>query len=185
MPTGSVLLSNYSEKQSSKRSLLLVVIDAGLQPSKCIRADEARHARRQRELSEEAFVSLHIALEASFSLVIRLLKQQGVPNATAHDAAAWLHDHFDASFDLPVAQSTDKYFGEFHDQRVMTMHPASRWHLGVRCPHHRKLRVPFLAGARDFGDAVRVSSLYSRGLGRDDERVPLDPIVGITMSLPK
>ncbi len=30
-----------------------------------------------------------------------------------------------------------------------------------------------------------VSSLYSRGLRRDDEPVPLGPIVGITMSLPK
>lgn len=39
------------------------------------------------------------------------------------------------------------------------------------------------------GDALyldgNVSSLYSRGLGRDDERVPLGPIVGITISLPK
>ena len=28
---------------------------------------------------------------------------------------------------LPADRATDKYFGEFYDQRVMTLHPASRF----------------------------------------------------------
>jgi uncharacterized protein YigE (DUF2233 family) len=39
------------------------------------------------------------------------------------------------------------------------------------------------------GDALyldgNVSSLYSQSLGRHDERVPLGPIIGVTVSLPR
>jgi hypothetical protein len=131
---------------------------------------------RHREFSEEAVVSLHIALEASFSLVIRRLKQQGVPNATAHDAAVWLHDHFDASFDLPAPQSTDKYFGEFYDQRVMTMHPSSRFgdlpysptiNCDICClrPILRQIFAYLLIGRHDPGYVEAVRDYTERGFG--------------------
>lgn len=82
---------------------------------------------RHDEFSEEAVISLHIALDASFSLVLRQLRREGVSNPTANDAARWLHQHFDASFDLPCPTPEDKYFGEFYEQRIMTLHPASRF----------------------------------------------------------
>jgi hypothetical protein len=79
------------------------------------------------EFSEEAIVSLYIALDASFSLVVRKLKSEGISNPTAHDAALWLHRHFDQPFGLPEPCVTEKYFHEFYEQRVMTLHPASRY----------------------------------------------------------
>lgn len=78
------------------------------------------------EFSEEAIVSLYIALDASFSLVVRKMKTEGLINPTAHDAAMWLHNHFDRPFGLPEPDVTARYFHEFYEQRVMTLHPASR-----------------------------------------------------------
>ncbi|GAB2875880.1 hypothetical protein GCM10027093_09160 [Paraburkholderia jirisanensis] len=82
---------------------------------------------RHYEFSEEAIVSLYIALEASFSLVQRRLRECGNKNPTAHDAAVWLHEHFDAPFGLPAPDATEKYFESFYEERIMTMHPASRY----------------------------------------------------------
>ncbi|WP_310725110.1 hypothetical protein, partial [Burkholderia multivorans] len=82
---------------------------------------------RHYEFSEEAIVSLYIALEASFSLVQRKLQARGNDNPTAHDAAVWLHEHFDAPFGLPAPDATEKYFESFYEERIMTMHPASRY----------------------------------------------------------
>jgi len=79
------------------------------------------------EFSEEAIVSLYIALDASFSLVVRQLKTDGFANPSAHDAALWLHKNFDRPFGLPEPDVTEKYFHEFYEQRVMTLHPASRY----------------------------------------------------------
>jgi hypothetical protein len=79
------------------------------------------------EFSEEAVHALYIALDASFSLVIRQLKSQGVANPTAHDAQVWMHRHFNAAFGLAAPEAADKYFREFYEQRVMTFHPASRY----------------------------------------------------------
>lgn len=79
------------------------------------------------EFSEEAVVSLYIALDASFSLVVRKLKSDGLINPGAHDAALWLHQHFDQPFGLPDPDITERYFHEFYEQRIMTLHPASRY----------------------------------------------------------
>ncbi|MDZ7660936.1 hypothetical protein [Thiohalophilus sp.] len=79
------------------------------------------------EFSEEAIVSLYIALDASFTLVLRKLREDGVINPSSHDAALWLHEHFDKPFGLPEPDITEKYFHEFYEQRVMTLHPASRY----------------------------------------------------------
>ena len=78
------------------------------------------------EFIEEAIVSCFVAMEASFQLALRLLKGCGIENPTAHDAAVWLHETFDEPFGLP-APSVEKYFEEFYTQRIMTLHPSSRF----------------------------------------------------------
>jgi hypothetical protein len=80
---------------------------------------------RYPEFIEEATISCFIALEVSFRLILKRLTLEGVKNPNAKDAALWLHDHFDKylGFEAPV----ERYFQEFYDQRVMTLHPASRF----------------------------------------------------------
>ncbi|HEV7607223.1 MAG TPA: hypothetical protein VGO61_07790 [Steroidobacteraceae bacterium] len=78
------------------------------------------------EFCEEAVNSCFIALDASFSLVLRQLRTEGNANPSSHDAAQWVHRTFDQAFGLPTPAVTEKYFEEFYNQRVMTLHPASR-----------------------------------------------------------
>jgi hypothetical protein len=80
---------------------------------------------RYSEFFEEATISCFIALEASFRLILKRLVAEGVKDPNAKDAAAWLHEHFDRhlGFEAPL----ERYFQEFYDQRVMTLHPASRF----------------------------------------------------------
>ncbi|WP_454669196.1 hypothetical protein [Achromobacter kerstersii] len=83
--------------------------------------------RQHYEFNEEAIVSLYIALDASFSLVKRHLQDVGIKEPSAHDAAVWLHHHFDAPFGLHAPHETEKYFEEFYEQRVMTLHPLNKY----------------------------------------------------------
>lgn len=83
--------------------------------------------RQHYEFNEEAIGSLYIALDASFSLVKRHLQRLGIKVPSAHDAAVWLHEHFDAPFGLRAPDDTEKYFGEFYEERVMTLHPSNRY----------------------------------------------------------
>lgn len=83
--------------------------------------------RQHYEFNEEAIVSLYIALDASFSLVKRHLQVLGVKEPSAHDAAVWLHEHFDAPLGLRAPDETEKYFESFYEERVMTMHPANKY----------------------------------------------------------
>jgi len=76
------------------------------------------------EFFEEATIQCFIALEASFQLILKRLKQEGVAQPNAKDAASWLHNHFDRH--LGFQQPLERYFQEFYDQRVMTLHPSSR-----------------------------------------------------------
>lgn len=78
------------------------------------------------EFFEEAIISAFIALEASFRLIVRKLEREGVRNAGARDAAQWLFKHFDEPMGLP-RPTIERYFEEFYDQRIMTLHPASRF----------------------------------------------------------
>lgn len=80
-----------------------------------------------REFWEEATVSCYVALDASFSYIKELLDEKGNANATAHDAALWLHENFNAAFGLPIPDASAKYFEDMYEQRVMTLHPASRF----------------------------------------------------------
>ncbi|SCY12428.1 hypothetical protein [Nitrosospira sp. Nsp13] len=80
---------------------------------------------RYSEFFEEATITCFIALEASFRLILKRLTAEGAKNPNAKDAAKWLHDHFDKylGFEAPL----ERYFQEFYDQRVMTLHPSSRF----------------------------------------------------------
>ena len=79
---------------------------------------------RHQEFFEEATMQCFVALDASFQLIVKKLKKAGLAQPTAKDAALWLHENFDShlGFQAPL----DRYFQEFYDQRVMTLHPASR-----------------------------------------------------------
>ncbi|MGY2490084.1 hypothetical protein [Cupriavidus sp. CP313] len=83
--------------------------------------------RQHYEFNEECILSLYIALDASFSLVKRHLQVLGIKDPSAHDAAVWLHEHFDAPFGLRAPDETEKYFESFYDERIMTMHPANKY----------------------------------------------------------
>jgi hypothetical protein len=80
---------------------------------------------RYSEFIEEATICCFISLEASFRIILRKLEVDGVKSPGAKDAARWLHEHFDShlGFEAPL----DRYFEEFYDQRVMTLHPSSRF----------------------------------------------------------
>ena len=77
------------------------------------------------EFIEEAVISVFIAMDASFQLILRQLRKDGKKNPGAKDAALWLFEHFDKPMGLPQP-TVEKYFGELYDQRLMTMHPSSR-----------------------------------------------------------
>ena len=80
---------------------------------------------RYSEFFEEATISCFIALEASFRIILKKLEQDGVKNPGAKDAALWLHRHFDSH--LGFEEPLGRYFEEFYDQRVMTLHPSSKF----------------------------------------------------------
>jgi hypothetical protein len=77
------------------------------------------------EFTEEAIQSCFISLEATFRMVLRKLKADGIANPTSKDAARWVFDNFDSHLD-PEAE-LDRYFAEFYDQRITMLHPESRF----------------------------------------------------------
>jgi len=80
---------------------------------------------RHYEFMEEAVIISYVALDASFSLVCQKLISEGVKNPSAKDAAHWLHRHFDKAFNHPEP-TMEKYFEEFYDERVRSLHADSR-----------------------------------------------------------
>jgi hypothetical protein len=82
-----------------------------------------------REFWEEAIVIAFIALEVSFQMVLRELRRNGIVDPTAADAAKWLHVTFDEPFGY---RQMERYFEDIYDQRIMTLHPNSRF--GI-CPY--------------------------------------------------
>jgi hypothetical protein len=77
------------------------------------------------EFTEEAIQCCFIALEATYRMVLRTLKQRGIANPTSKQAAEWVFDNFD--WILGPDARLDRYFAEFYDQRVTTFHPESRF----------------------------------------------------------
>jgi hypothetical protein len=78
------------------------------------------------EFQEEAAIATFIALDASFELVLRHLKFSGVNKPTAKEAGNWLYRTFDEPMGFIGADGL-KYFEDFYDSRIQTIHPGSRF----------------------------------------------------------
>jgi hypothetical protein len=122
---------------------------------------------RHQEFGEESVIAAFISLDASFSLVQRKLKSEGVANPSAHDAARWLHRNFYEPFDREPPGELEKYFEEFYESRISTLHPGSRfgdspfsptmWDDAVHLRSQLRQVFSFLvhgAHFKDFEDAV-------------------------------
>ena len=72
---------------------------------------------------EEGANTLYISMEASHQIILRKLKEEGVKNPTTRDAANYLHD----AFGDPPKLRTLKYFEEFYEDRIMSLHPENRF----------------------------------------------------------
>jgi len=77
----------------------------------------ARHA----QFFEAAIYTLYISLDASFNLVVRELRTQGIDSPSAHEAGAFIEKAFDEE------TSGTKYFEEYYEDRIKVMHPESRF----------------------------------------------------------
>lgn len=78
------------------------------------------------EFQEEATIATFIALDASFELVLRHLRANGIVNPSAKDAGDWLFRVFEEPLGVYAAEGL-KYFEQFYEQRVQTVHPGSRF----------------------------------------------------------
>jgi hypothetical protein len=77
------------------------------------------------EFREEAIINTFIALDASFQLVLRHLSLSGVRNPSAKDAGEWMYRTFDERLGLAYPDDY-RYFQDFYDNRIRTLHPGSR-----------------------------------------------------------
>jgi hypothetical protein len=77
------------------------------------------------EFEEEACIQTSIAMEASHQLVLAHLRAEGNLNPSSTDAGEWVNKIFDEP--LGVGYEGVKYFEEFYEQRVQTVHPRSRF----------------------------------------------------------
>ena len=111
------MLPRYWERFSTDNHVLMRGIQA------LIKSDMlAGHG----EFQEEGAIATFIALDASFQLVLRHLRANGNPNPSAKDAGDWLFKTFDEPLGVYGAEGM-KYFESFYEQRVQTVHPASRF----------------------------------------------------------
>jgi hypothetical protein len=75
------------------------------------------------EIADAAVIQLYVALDVSFQMILRLLREQGVSNnPTALDAGALIDAEV---FNHRIG--TGAYFGDFYEDRIKTMHPSSRF----------------------------------------------------------
>ncbi|MBH1634894.1 hypothetical protein I5U65_06965 [Stenotrophomonas maltophilia] len=82
---------------------------------------------RHSEFGAKALMSLYVALECSFQLVLQHLRERGNANPSANDAARWMHDTFDSHFDFDPPDASYKYFEEFYQGRIAAFHPRNRF----------------------------------------------------------
>jgi hypothetical protein len=76
----------------------------------------------------EALYSFYVAMDASFSLICRRLREQGVKNPSALDAGAYLNEAEGRAYeDYP-------YFDDFYADRVRTLHPENRYGVSAYAP---------------------------------------------------
>ncbi len=76
---------------------------------------------------EEVITTLFISMEASFRLIRRRLISEGVQNPSAKDAADFLGKAFNE-------EPLERYFAEYYDDRVATLHPESRFGVFPHAP---------------------------------------------------
>jgi hypothetical protein len=81
------------------------------------------------EIEGVAALPLYVALDASFQMVLRLLREQGVSNPTALDAGALV----DAEV-FNQRHGAGNYFEDFYEDRIKTMHPSSRFGVFAATP---------------------------------------------------
>lgn len=77
---------------------------------------------------EESTYSLFISLEASFRMVLRELRKNGVKDPSSSDAMQYIHNAF---YDI---YRIDKYFEEYYEGRIKSMHPESRFGIFPHAP---------------------------------------------------
>lgn len=82
---------------------------------------KSRMVAMHAEFAEEANYALYVALDALFSLVRRHLMKAGNPNPSSYDAQSLVHQLFNEK------QSGLRFFEDFYDDRIMTMHPDNRY----------------------------------------------------------
>jgi hypothetical protein len=83
------------------------------------------YMRAQMLINRTAFVpeglyALYVSLDATFSLVLRRLRAEGVIEPDAYDAQAFIEEAFG---DEP---SNMRYFEEYYEDRIKALHPQSR-----------------------------------------------------------
>lgn len=76
---------------------------------------------------EEVITTLFISMEASFRLIRRRLISEGIQNPNAKDAAGFLGKTFNE-------EPLERYFAEYYDNRVATLHPESRFGVFPHAP---------------------------------------------------
>jgi len=89
---------------------------------------KSRMVAMHAEFAEEANYALYVALDALFSLVRRQLMKLGNPNPSSHDAQTFVHGLFNED------RSGMRFFEEFYDDRIMTMHPDNRYGIFRHAP---------------------------------------------------
>lgn len=115
------------------------------------------------EFVEEAIIVGFIALDASFALVVEQLKREGITNPSSKDAGKWLDDTFNRP--LGIEPGERKYFEELYEQRVMTMHPSSRF---GECPYAPLMHDDLFDLRRDLREVF--AYLVSRTHGPEFDR---------------
>jgi hypothetical protein len=123
---------------------------------------------RYPEFFEEATISCFIALEASFQMILKRLRTEGKRDPSAKDAAEWLYEHFDKH--LGFYEPLDRYFAEFYDQRIMTLHPSSRFGEFLYAPLAHD-DFYHLRGSLRLIFAYLVTNTHDKGFTKDVERL--------------
>jgi hypothetical protein len=72
------------------------------------------------QFTEESITTLFISMEASFRLIRRRLMAEGIADPNAKDAAVFLGKVFEE-------EPLERYFAQYYDSRIATMHPESRF----------------------------------------------------------
>jgi hypothetical protein len=80
------------------------------------------------EFAEAAGMQLYVALESSFRLALRALREQGIQDPSNVDAGNFIHKAFG------VPTPAEGYFVEDYEKRIMTLHPESRFGTWAHAP---------------------------------------------------